>query len=376
MNITGYVRVNKKITQGKQCKPVFFKDRAYQRVGKTNQRISANTIRNLAKQSKPRLHWDGMICERATMEDIDKEKVEWFLKKAKRERGLEINPGIPTKEALKRLALTKNGDLTNAAVLLFGKKPQRFFLQAETRCGRFKGTKATKPFIDMKVFRGNIIDQVNKAEQFVLRHTSMKAWLEPGKVERQEKWEYPPDAVREAIVNAICHRDYRQSSNVQVRIFDDRLEVWGCGPLPEPLTIEKLKGKHKSILRNPLIGKCFFLMKFIEEWGTGTNEIIEMCRDWELPEPIFKTITGGLVVVFRKSKLTEKYLEKIELNDRQKKIIEYLKEHKTITSARYAEMFDITKRTARNDLVDLIKKGIISARGEAKKERFYILTEI
>ena len=80
-------------------------------------------------------------------------------------------------------------------------------------------------------------------------------------LERVETWEYPIDALREAVTNAICHRDYEECSNVQVRIFDDRVEIWGCGSLPEPLTVDDLKHSHRSILRNPLIGKCLFLIK-------------------------------------------------------------------------------------------------------------------
>ncbi|MBM3241859.1 hypothetical protein FJZ31_36780 [Candidatus Poribacteria bacterium] len=224
-------------------KPVFFKAHAFQRVGKTNQRIYASKIRELAKQERVKLHWDEKICERANLEDVDEEKVKWFPEKARYERRLEINPNTSVREALERLELTRNGRVTNAALLLFGKNPQRFFLQAETRCGRFKGTKPLKPFIDMKVFGGSIIDQVDVAVDFVLRHISMAAWVSEGKVEREEKWEYPPDAIREAIVNAICHREYEQGSNVQVRIFDDRIEIWGCGLLPEPLTVEALNGR-------------------------------------------------------------------------------------------------------------------------------------
>lgn len=149
-----------------------------------------------------------------------------MLERARYERRLDIDPNISVRETLERLELTRNGRVTNAAVLLFGKRPQRFFLQAETRCGRFKGVKPTKPFIDMKVFDGNMIDQVDAAEDFALRHMSMAAWVEGGKVEREERWEYPPDA--------ICHRDYEMSANVQLRIFDDRIEAWWCGRLPEP----------------------------------------------------------------------------------------------------------------------------------------------
>ncbi|RLF39801.1 MAG: hypothetical protein DRN21_03115 [Thermoplasmata archaeon] len=353
-------------------KPVFFKNHAFQRVGKTNQRISVSRLRELAKQERKRLHWDERICEEATPEDIDEEKVRWFLERARYERGLDINPDIPFREALERLDLTKNARLTNAAVLLFGKNPQKFFLQAETRCGRFKGTKPIKPFIDMKVFRGSIIDQVDAAEDFVLRHISMAAWIEPGKMERQERWEYPPDAIREAIVNAICHRDYEVSSNIQVRIFDDRIEIWGCGPLPEPLTVEDLKRKHRSILRNPLIGKCFFLIRFIEQWGTGTNDMIDICLEWGLPEPLFEDIAGGLVVTFKKFRLPED-IEKFGLNEKQRKAIEFVKQHGKITLGEFKKLYpDVAERTLRKYLEDLVKLELIKAIGE-KRGRKYTL---
>ena len=213
----------------------------------------------------------------------------------------------------------RDGKLTNAAVLLFGKNPQRFFIQSETRCARFKGLKPLE-FIDMKVFGGNIIDQRENALEFVKEHIRLHAEIKG--TERVERWEYPIEAIREAITNAICHRNYETASNVQIRIFDDRIEVWGCGPLPEPLTPEDLKREHKSILRNPQIGKSFFLIKFIEQWGTGTNRMIEQCLGHGLPEPLFEEVAGDFVVTFRKYNITEEILN--ELNDRQRKAIEYL----------------------------------------------------
>jgi ATP-dependent DNA helicase RecG len=123
---------------------------------------------------------------------------------------------------------------------------------------------------------------VNKALNFVLEHTLLSAWLVPGKAEREERNEYPSDAIREAIVNAICHRDYESTGNVQVRIFDDRIEVWNPGSLPEGWTVEKLKQKHESIPKNPLIADQFFLIKFIEKWGTGTIEMVRRCVEWGL----------------------------------------------------------------------------------------------
>ena len=342
-------------------KPVFFNDRAYQRVGKTNQRLSAGKIRELAKQEHVRLHWDERICERATLEDIDEEKLKWFLGRARLERRLDVDSGISVQEALERLELTRNSRVTNAAILLFGKRPQRFFLQAETRCGRFKGTEPIE-FIDMKVFDGNIIDQREDAIEFVKEHIRLHAKIIG--TERVEKWEYPIEAIREAITNAICHRDFEMSANVQVRIFDDRVVIWGCGDLPKPLKLADLRRRHKSVLRNFLIGRCFFLIKFIEQWGTGTNRIITACQEHGLPEPLFEEFSGGLVVTLRKYHLTEDTLR--ILNERQKKIVEYLREHGRINRKACMDLLDTSKDTAYRELSDLLKRGVVSRTGKGK----------
>ncbi|NCO97264.1 MAG: hypothetical protein GW780_04245 [Candidatus Aenigmarchaeota archaeon] len=354
-------------------KPVFFKNHAYKRVGRSDHLISSSEIRKLAKEEKKKLNWDEQVCGDAKLEDIDEEKAEDFLRKTKNERNFYIQPKTPLKEVLGRLELMRNGKLTNAAALLFGKNPQKFFLQAETRCARFKGTEPLK-FIDMKVFEGTIIDQIGKALNFTLEHMPMAAWIEPGRPERKEKYEYPPEAIREAIINAVCHRDYSISSNIQIRIFDDKIEIWGCGPLPMPLTLEDLKRKHKSILRNPLIGKCFFLIGYIEQWGTGTNKIIKECLNHGIPEPLFEEIAQNLVVTFRKSKLTKEYLDILGLNERQKKTIEYLKEHNKITKGGHMKLNDISKTPAFEDINDLLRKKLIAKKGIGRNT-YYILEE-
>ena len=357
-------------------KPVFFKNHAYKRVGKTNQRISSSEMRKLAKESGGRVYWDERVCEGACPEDIDGDKVRQFLRKAKYARRLEIDPDISVEEALERLSLIKGEKLTNAALLLFGKNPQRYFLQTEVRCARFKGTEAIKPFIDMKVFDGDIIEQANKALNFVLEHTLLSAWLVPGKVEREERNEYPSDAIREAIVNAICHRDYESTGNVQVRIFDDRIEVWNPGSLPEGWTVEKLKQKHESIPKNPLIADQFFLIKFIEKWGTGTIEMVRRCVEWGLPEPEFEFTGTSLIVTFRKTELTDEFLRIFGLNERQIKIVKYLKEREFVTSSEYEKMFGITDRQARIDLSQLISQGLISKVGKARLTKYRLNPEI
>lgn len=157
-----------------------------------------------------------------------------------------------------------------------------------------------------------------------------------------------------------------------MRIFDDRIEVWGCGLLPNPLIPEDLKKKHRSVLRNPLVGRCFFLIKFIEEWGTGTNDMIKMCLDWGLPEPLFEYVADDLVVTFRKSRLTEELLGEMGLNQRQKKAIEYIKEKGRITRSEYVRITNISTRMANIDLKDLVRRGLLKRQGKGRSIHYIL----
>lgn len=351
-------------------KPYYLDGTTYKRVGSESPVVPPEELERIIL-SKNKRHFDSEICEGSGPEDIDDEAVRWFLRRVKYERNFNVDPETSVWEVLDRLNLIKNGKLTNAAILLFGKNPQKFFLQAEVRCARFKGTKPVKPFTDMKVFGGSIIEQVSKSLSFVLEHIPMEVYL-AGKPDREERYEYPPDAIREAITNAICHRDYETSSNVQIRVFDDRIEVWGCGQLPEPLAPEDLKRDHRSIPRNPLIAKSFFLLKYIEQWGTGTNDMIDMCMDWGLPEPLFEYVTGDLVVTFGKSRLTDDFLEESELNERQKKAVGYVKENKEISNEIYREINNIGKVVAAKELNELVDKTVFKTVGQARATKYVL----
>ncbi len=288
------------------------------------------------------------------------------------ERRLEIDIDISVEEILKRLDLFKNGKLINATTLMFGKNPQKFFPQAEIRCAKFKGTKVTEPFIDMQVIGKTVYEQIDEAEKFALSHIKKAAWIVPEQIERVEKWEYPPDAMREAITNAICHRDYFSSGNVQIRIFDDRMEVWNPGGLPEDMTVEKLKTIHTSKPRNKMLAKSLFLIKYIEQWGTGTNRIIAQCLNEGLPEPEFIDMRTDFLIIFRKSKVNELLENPDLLNERQWRIIEYLKYHEKITSNEYKEIFKCSGRTSRMDLNHMVKLMVLKKIGKGKKIRYIL----
>ncbi|MCL0061803.1 hypothetical protein M1N62_02440 [Thermodesulfovibrionales bacterium] len=326
--------------------------------------------RLILEKHKEKLYFDSQICKGAKLKDINKERLLWFIKEARVHRGLDVEDMLPTEEILERLKLLKERKLTNAAILLFGKNPQKFFLQTVIKAIRFKGTDVTEDMIDFKTMEGDILIQLKRAEDFIFEHIPKQAWIEEGKLQRQEKWLYPPKAIREALANALAHRDYETTSSVQVRIFDDRLEIWNPGCLPPGLTVEKLKTKHDSIPRNPLIARAFFWVKYVEEVGTGTNKMIRWCKEWELPEPEFEDTGTSFVVTIRKSRLTEEYLISLELNERQRKAIEYLIQHKYITNREYREINGIGKVVSAKELNIMVKKDILRRIGKGRTLRY------
>lgn len=345
--------------------------RPFKRVGKSTVRMGREEYEKSVIEKK-KVYWDYQICEGATIEDVNKEKVRWFLKEAKRERGLDIQESISVKEILLRLKLMRDEKPTNACILLFGRSPQDFFPFAETKCIRFKGKDVSEPMLDMKIVSGNIIDQVKEAEKFIFDHINLESWIEEGKIERQEKWEYPPKAIRESIVNALCHRDYVSQSSSQVRVFDDRMEFWNPGALPRGWTVETLKNPHESKPPNPLLAKQLFWIKYAEDVGTGTNKIIKWCAEWELPEPIFE-FTGTSIVVRLRKPIALEELSRIGLNERQIKAVEYVGKKGSIANKEFQKLNNTTRYTAERDLSGLVKKGVFIRTGRGKRGIRYLL---
>ncbi len=354
--------------QENSIKPVFTKGKVYKRIGKTNQKLSSLEIRELTRESID-YNFTELICKESKLEDIDDKKIKKFIEKAKEERNFSIE--YKSKEDfLKKMKMFAKKELNYSAILLFGKESQEFVLQSEVRCGRFKGIKPLE-FEDMEVINGTLIEQVERVMNFVKRNLKMEATFDQG-TERKEKWEYPLLAVKEGVANAICHRDYSSNANVQIRIFDDRLEIWNPGSLPKGLTIDKLKGKHESKSKNKLIAKCFFLVKHIENWGTGTNRMIEWCLEHGLPEPEFEDTKTSFIVTMQKDIFTEEYLKSLNLNERQVKAVSYVKEKKEITRKQYEKLNNISKRTAIRDLNEISAKNILKEVGTTDDKKYLL----
>lgn len=348
--------------------------RPFKRVGKSTIRMSKDEYEKLIlEKHKDKLQFDTQLCLKATLKEIDKEKLRWFLRKAKEERNYDIDPEVPIKEALNRLNLIQDEKLTNTAILLFAKDLQKFFPQVKIRAGRFKGADGLD-FIDMKVLEGSIPELREKAMKFIMDHIRHGIFFDANR--RYDRWEYPLRAVEEVLNNALAHREYFSNAEIQLSIYDDKIEVWNPGELPKSLTPQDLKRKHKSIPRNKLLADKIFLIKFIEQWGKGTNRIIDEMRQNNLPEPKFQNLSGGFeVTLIGPGKSFEKEIEKeklhkLEINERQRKAIKYVVEEGTINRREYIRLNQISHTIAHRELKELVEKGVFRKKGAGKYIRY------
>ena len=353
-------------------KPYFVDGVAYIRSGSESVKMPPDVLTRLIMEQQGYV-WDRAICAGASFDDIDPALVKSYLTRARQVRQSDLDTETPVETALESLELLKDGKPSNAAILLFGRKPQMFIDQAEIRCAKFRGDDVTEPYSNMKVIRGAIVAQIDQTEQFIRDNIAKAAWIPKEKFEREESWEYPPDAFREAIINAVCHRDYQSSGNVQVSIFTNSLEILNPGLLPSTLTIEALKRRHSSKPRNRLIAEMLFKIKYIEKFGSGTTKMIRVCRERGVPEPEFCEQDEDFMVTLRRSSVNVLLEQPQLLNERQKQAIVYLKIHESITSAELARLAGCAERTARQDLSKLIEWNAVEARKEGKITRYLLL---
>lgn len=285
-------------------------------------------------------------------------------------------PGkVSTKDALEYLKVFQNGQLNNTALLLFGKDPQKFLVQSKIHAGRIKGMEG-HDFLDTKVFEGTIPELRESAMRFIAEHVKKAVFFDAN--QRYDKWEYPLRALEEALNNALAHRDYLASGDIQLAVYDDRIEIWNPGELPKQLTPQQLKGKHRSIPKNQFLADRLYLIKYIERWGRGTNRIVEEMRAEKLPDPLFSNNSGGFeVVLIGPGKSFGKNIEAVkmhnlDLNSRQKKALEYLEKKDAISRREYAAMVKVSLRQANNDLDDLLKKKIFVQIGSGRATKYRV----
>lgn len=349
-------------------KPVSSKGRCFRRVGNSNRLMTAGEIAEMHLHSVE-MSWDKFPARDATARDLSIDKLKKFIKRANETGRRKVQKNEEPLQVLKKMELIKDGKPTWATILLFGKETNRFVSQAAIHCGRFKEKIIA---IDNRMIEGSVIEQIEEAMDFITKNINVK-FVMTGKPRRDEVWDYPLDALREALINAVCHRDYTYSANIDVRIFDDELIIWNPGGLPLGMTMEKLYKPHSSVLRNKGVGEVFYDIELIERWGSGIDKIRKACINAGLPDPQFEEYQNGFRVIFRKDIYTEEYLQGLGLNERQIKAIMHIKEKGKITISSFKRLIPgITEKTLYRDLQDMVKKKIIKEIGE-KKGRIYSL---
>jgi len=362
------------IEESKQ-KPVLASGRAYKRVGKTNQKLGYEEIRNLALKSS-KVYWDEQICEDASLDGID-----WdFVKKFFIPRYESISEKKITgsnEELIEALGCIKDGKPTNAGILLFCKNPQKFFMNSYIALARYKGEIESTERLDYKEFTGNLFQQIDSCDEYIKEHIAIMSRLHPMNVEREDIPEYPLFSIRELIVNAVCHRDYSDKrSKVIIKMFNNHITYYNPGDLPEGVTPQNILKMQKS--RNPVTAKVLAKVKYIEELGEGWNKIVKEFKTHPLrPKmPELEDFKNAVLVIIHKAVLDIFERFKDRLNERQIKLIKYLQIHEFVTSREYAEMFGITDRQAREDISKMVSLRLLIKEGKARLTRYRLYPEI
>ena len=246
--------------------------------------------------------WDTTFHPRATIDDLDKNKISHFVSLAKDKRNF---PFTYTEENFENILngalhlISDDGQVTNAALLLFAKDPQKWFVSSSVKCAQFYGTQPIKPIPFQQIYSGNVFELVDQAVAFVMTHIDARVSDRSKSAQVDIDYELPVQAVTEAIVNAIVHRDYSSTGSVQVMLFRDRLEIWNPGTLPKGLTVEKLKQPHRSMPTNPLLAHPVYLAGYIEQVGTGTTDLSNRCVKHGLLQPTFVQNDDFLTTIYR-----------------------------------------------------------------------------
>ncbi len=353
------------------------------RVGAQNKPLAPRRLRRLIIE-RGEVSFESLVPPGATLDDIDWDKAERYLallegliaattEEALHNRGCLVTPPLPPPKS----GGGKRGGYrpTNAGVLLFGIQPERFVKSSEIIVVRYVGREMSDEFVREDV-RGTLPDQIRRAEAFLA--SNMKRGVRLVSLEREERVEYPVKAVREAIVNAVAHRDYSiRGDEIRIFMFSDRIEFYSPGRLPGHVTVDNIVEERFS--RNEVIVQVLADMGFIEHLGYGIDRMIKLMRDYGLPAPRFQETAGGFRVILygHGEGLVSEEIDRgrwshLDLNQRQEKALTHLLEKERITNRQYQELCpDVSSETIRRDLADLVSKNVLLKIGR-KRATYYI----
>ncbi len=324
--------------------------------------------------SKASLDFEQEVVAGATWDDLDAKVIDEYLRKREARAGRKV--GETAQDALRSLgAVTGGGEVTVVGILLFGKDPQAFLPQSGITYVRFSGKEPQSEHIIRKDFTGPLADMIEQVSQ-VLKPQLQASAVVRG-LTRQENYILPLDAIREAFVNAVSHREYQiRGRRIELRQFEDRLEIISPGSLPAYITLDNMVEEHFS--RNSRIVRGLYHWAYIEELGLGVDRMYSRMAEEGHPQPEFQATRDTVTVTLRRGigirpPLRFAGAEDERLNERQIKAIQYLRQNTRITNKDLRDLCpDVTAETLRLDMADLVDKGVVIKIGD-KRGTFYML---
>lgn len=349
--------------------PISLRGKYYYRSGSTLQELKGAALTKflLERQGKK---WDGVPVPNIKVEDLKDSTFSTFKVKAAQSNRLS-NEDLEGnhKQLLESLNLFTDNDtlLKRAAVLLFHPDPEKYITGASIKIGFFEEDDDLSYQDEVK---GNLLEQADQALD-LLRTKYDKAritYREDGT--REEKFTFPQDAIREAVLNAIAHKDYSSGIPIQISVYKDKIIIWNEGQLPENWTVDRLTEKHPSKPFNPDIANTLFRAGYIESWGRGTIKIINACKVHKIAPPIFANVAPDFQVTLMS--YSEDGLLKMGLKEELVKIIGYLQVNEVITNTQVQKLCDVSKATATRYLNEL-EKNFIKKVGTTGVGTVYVL---
>lgn len=348
---------------------VNYKGQYHYRSGSTKQEMKGATLDKFLLQKKG-VRWDGAAVPRVAVGDLKKETLVFFRNRGfKNKRLSEDTLTDDDEHLLENLKLIENGYLKRAAILLFHVDPEKFVTGAYVKIGYFK---READLIFQDEVHGNLFEQVEGTIDLLFTKY-IKAMISYDGIHRNETYEYPKEAIREALLNAIAHKDYSGSTPIQIRVYPDKLMIWNEGHLPENWTVSNLLKSHSSRPYNPDIANAFFRSGYVESWGRGISKMTELCSAGGLPEPSYLVEGSDFWVVFKKDIYNAEYLEALGLNNRQVNAVLFAREKGKITNSDYQMLTGISRETATRDIKELIDKKLFKSSGIRGAGAYYTL---
>lgn len=346
--------------------PISLRGRYFYRSGSVKQELTGAALNEFMLKRIGK-KWDGVPVPNVTVEDLKADTFTFFKEKGiKSGRIDEASRNDTPLQVLENLKLVENNYLNRAAVMLFHPDPEKFVSGAYIKIGFFR-TDSDLLFQDE--IHGNLFEQVEKTMDLLLTKYT-KALISYEGLTRIETYEYPKDALREALLNAVAHKDYTGPYPIQISVYADKIMMWNYGRLPENWTVEDLLDKHSSQPRNPDIATAFFRSGYVESWGRGMDKMRNLCIEAKIPVPQFSCKGNDFWTVFRKDIYNKEDLSKLGLNDRQIDALLFFKSKGEITSSEYAEKYNISDRTARRDLSELTENKLLKNEGDTNHSKY------